>query len=74
MANDPSGEYHDFKPDAELGEILNGEKTGRDNDKQFIYFNAVGAGVLDMMLVYNCFEKAKQESKGQTLVFWEGDE
>ena len=74
MSNDPNDKYMDFHPTAELGEILNGEKTGRDNDEQIIYFNSVGAGVLDLMIAYRCYEKAKAEGLGQVLDFWEGDE
>ena len=32
---------------AQLGQILIGEKKGRENDDEIIYFNAVGTGILD---------------------------
>jgi ornithine cyclodeaminase len=74
MSNDPEDKYLDFVPTAEVGEILNGEKPGRENDDQIIYFNPVGAGVLDMVIVHRCYEKAVAEGKGQRLCLWEGDE
>lgn len=74
LASDPSGKWADFMPTAELGEVLNGEKPARETDDEIIYFNAVGAGVLDLKIVHRCYEKAKKENIGQTLVFWEGDE
>lgn len=74
MSNDPDDKYQDFVPTAEVGEILNGQKPGRENDEEIIYYNPVGAGVLDMMIVHRCYELAKQKGEGQTLVLWEGDE
>lgn len=74
MVNDPDGGYQNFHPTAELGEILNHKKPGREHDDEIIYFNAVGAGVLDMMIVHRCYTKAEQQNKGELLVYWEGDE
>lgn len=45
MVNDPQGLYWSFAPTAEMGEIINGDKPGRERDDEIIYFNAVGAGV-----------------------------
>lgn len=74
MANDPNDKYQDFVPTAEVGEILNGQKEGRENDEEIIYYNPVGVGVLDMMIVHRCYEKAKLEGKGQALVLWDGED
>ena len=56
---------------AELGEILCGEKSGRENDDEIIYFNAVGAGILDIAIVSRCFKSAKENGKGIIVPFWE---
>ena len=56
--------------DANLGEILNGKKTGRDNDDQIIYFNAVGAGILDLAVTTRCYRKALELGKGVWLPYW----
>ena len=40
---------------AELGEILCDKKPGRENDDEIIYFNAVGAGILDIAVVSRCY-------------------
>lgn len=74
MVNDPEGGHQDFVPTAEIGEIINGQKPGRENDDEIIYYNPVGAGVLDMIIVHRCYETAVREGKGQKLIFWEGDE
>lgn len=56
---------------AELGQILCGFKTPRENDDEIIYFNAVGAGILDIAVVARCYLTAKQNGKGIVLPFWE---
>ncbi len=56
---------------AELGEILCGEKPARKNDDEIIYFNAVGAGILDIAIVSRCFKSAKENGKGIIVPFWE---
>ncbi len=56
---------------AELGEILNGSKSPRENDEEIIYFNAVGAGILDIAVTARCYYNAKEIGKGINLPFWE---
>lgn len=56
---------------AELGEILSGEKKGRENDDEIIYFNAVGAGILDIAVTARCYYNAKRQRKGVSLAYWE---
>lgn len=56
---------------AELGEILCGEKSGRENDDEIIYFNAVGAGILDIAVAARCYYNAKRKGKGVSLAYWE---
>ena len=47
-----------------LIDILSGEKPGRENDSEFIYFNAVGLAYTDVSLANAMFEKAKAAGKG----------
>lgn len=65
------GLIKDADIDASLGEILCGKKTGRDNDDQIIYFNAVGAGILDLAVTTRCYRQAIKDGKGVDLTFWE---
>ena len=74
MVNDPDGGHQNFVPTAEVGEILNGRKPGRESEEEIIYYNPVGAGVLDMIIVHRCYERAVREGKGQKLTLWDGDE
>lgn len=56
---------------AELGEILLGQKAARENDDEIIYFNAVGAGIMDIALTARCYREALASGKGVKLAFWE---
>ena len=56
---------------AQLGQILCGKKTGRENDDEKIYFNAVGAGILDLAVVTRCYKNAIEQGKGRIVPFWE---
>lgn len=56
---------------AELGEILSGVKPPRETDDEIIYFNAVGAGILDIAVATRCYETAKAENKGLCVPYWE---
>ncbi|MBQ9545364.1 MAG: ornithine cyclodeaminase family protein [Clostridia bacterium] len=56
---------------AELGQILNGKKSGRENENEIIYFNAVGAGILDIAITARCYKKAIEKGIGTNLDFWE---
>ena len=56
---------------AELGAILTGKKKGRENDEEIIYFNAVGAGILDIAITAQCYKKAIEKGIGTTLDFWD---
>ena len=55
---------------AELGEILAENKRVRENDDEIIYFNAVGAGILDIAVVTRCYYKAKENNIGTEMPFW----
>lgn len=65
-----NGLFRDEQIDAEVGQIINGTKTGRDNDEQTIYFNAVGAGILDLAVVIRCYQKAISQGEGTTIPYW----
>ena len=56
---------------AEMGQILNGKKPGRENDEEIIYFNAVGAGIMDIAVAARCYRNAQQTGDGMILPYWE---
>jgi len=47
-----------------LIDILSGKKPGRENDSEFIYFNAVGLAYTDVSIAYAMYSKAKEAGKG----------
>ena len=55
---------------ASLGEILSGKKTGRDNDDQVIYFNSVGAGILDLAVTTRCYRESLKRNVGTWVPYW----
>lgn len=65
------GLFKDEDIHAELGEILIGAKCPRESDDEIIYFNAVGAGILDIAVAARCYQKACSENIGITVPFWE---
>ncbi|MEA4934587.1 MAG: hypothetical protein VB071_13545 [Lawsonibacter sp.] len=64
------GMIRDEDIDAQLGQTLTGAKTGRDNEEQIIYFNAVGTGILDLAVVARCYRKALELGKGTEVPYW----
>ena len=57
--------------DAEIGEIINKKKPGRENDGQIIYFNAVGMGIEDLAVVAHAYKLCKEKGLGQVVNYWE---
>lgn len=65
------GLFKDEELHAELGEILAGKKAARENDDEIIYFNAVGAGIMDIAVTARCYRNAVKSGKGIKLPYWE---
>ena len=49
---------------ANLVDVLSGEKAARENDEEFIYFNAVGLSYLDVSIAVEMYRRALSASKG----------
>jgi alanine dehydrogenase len=49
---------------AEIGEIVNGKKKGRENDKEITLFDSTGLSVLDLETAAFIYEKAKDYGYG----------
>lgn len=52
---------------ADLHEIVTGKKSGRENDKEFIYYNGVGLSYVDVALANWMYQKASQAGLGQRI-------
>ena len=53
---------------ADLVDIINGRKKGRESDNEFIYFNSVGLALIDVYLANSLYELAVENDKGNWIV------
>lgn len=49
---------------AELGQIISGEKAGRENDEEITIFKSVGLAVVDIIVAKYLYEKALENGMG----------
>lgn len=49
---------------ADISEIMNGKKPGRENDEEFVYFNSVGLSVEDVLLCDRIYKLAVKNDIG----------
>jgi len=55
---------------ANLGQIICGQKPGRQSAEEYNYYNCVGLGVLDIAVAARLYRKAKARGVGITLPYW----
>lgn len=53
---------------ADLVDIINGRKKGRERNDEFIYFNSVGLALIDVYLANSLYELAIGDDKGNWIV------
>jgi ornithine cyclodeaminase/alanine dehydrogenase-like protein (mu-crystallin family) len=56
---------------AELGEVILGQKQGRESAAERILFSAVGMGLLDIAVATRILRRAEEEQIGTMLSLWE---
>ena len=61
------GELKDEDVYADLSELVNGSKPGRENDSERVYFNAVGLAYVDVAIAIAMHERALAAGMGQDL-------
>ncbi|QWI48257.1 ornithine cyclodeaminase family protein [Bacillus mycoides] len=54
---------------AELGQIISGEKAGRENDEEITIFKSVGLAVVDIIVAKYLYEKAVERGVGSSIEF-----
>ena len=62
-----AGELKDEDIYCNLGEIITGQKKGRLNNEEFIYFNSVGVGFVDIYLAYRVYQMALESERGMSI-------
>ena len=55
---------------ADLGEIVNKKKCGREKDDEIIHFASVGMGISDVAIASLVYEVATQRGIGTNLALW----
>jgi ornithine cyclodeaminase/alanine dehydrogenase-like protein (mu-crystallin family) len=65
------GELSDQDIYADLGELVAGEKPGREHDSERTYFNAVGLSYVDVAIALAMYERAVDAGHGQRLTMQE---
>lgn len=48
----------------DLDQLCNGEKQGRDNEEEFIYFNTVGLSFIDVALAKKIYDICREKNEG----------
>lgn len=53
-----------------IGEIINGKKSGRESDKERIFYSCLGLGVHDIVNARRIYDEAKRKGLGVELTLW----
>ena len=61
------GVLNDDSVYANLIDLVTGKKSGRDNDQEKIYFNAVGLAYVDVAIAHAMYKRADEAGLGQDL-------
>ncbi|MGN4444774.1 ornithine cyclodeaminase family protein [Bacillus cereus group sp. MYBK79-1] len=54
---------------AELGQIISGERAGRENDEEITVFKSVGLAVVDIIVAKYLYERAVEQGVGNRIEF-----
>ncbi len=54
---------------AELGQIISGEKAGRESDEEITIFKSVGLAVVDIIVAKYLYERAVERGVGNRIEF-----
>jgi len=56
---------------AELGEVISGQKPGRESDREVIIFSPIGLGLHDIAVASRIYETAVAKGLGQKVTLWD---
>lgn len=65
------GELSDEDIHADLGEVVAGDKPGRESDDERVYFNAVGLAYVDIAIALAMYRRARDAGHGTELTMQE---
>ena len=58
------------KVHATIGQIINGEKPGRENEHEKIFYSTLGLGVHDTINARRIYDEACRQGRGVQLQLW----
>ena len=64
----------DSPESTDIGDVINGVKSGRENDDQIICFIASGMAIFDVALGYDLYHNALAQGLGTKLLLWDSPE
>ena len=64
------GEITDSDIYANIGEIINGKKPGRESPTERIFFSPMGLGSEDVAVAWRVYQQAREKRLGQKLTLW----
>jgi len=65
------GKLPQLEDSTSLGQIVNGSKPGRENERERIIFVACGMAVFDLGWGYEMYKSAQEKGIGKSLLLWE---
>ena len=65
------GEFVDDDLYAEFGEVVGGQKPGRENDQEVIIFSPIGLALHDVAVASRIYQTAVAEEMGQKVPLWD---
>jgi ornithine cyclodeaminase len=65
------GEFADDDLYAEFGEVVCGQKPGRENDRELIVFSPIGLALHDVAVAHRIYQTALSEGLGQRVTLWD---
>jgi ornithine cyclodeaminase len=65
------GEFADDDLYAEFGEVVSGQKPGRENDRERIVFSPIGLALHDVAVAHRIYQTALSQELGQRVTLWD---
>jgi ornithine cyclodeaminase len=65
------GAFADDDLYAEMGQVVSGQKPGRENDREVILFSPIGLGLHDIAVARRLYETTRSKGLGQKLTLWD---
>jgi len=65
------GQFVDADLYGELGQVVTGQKPGRESEEETIIFSPIGLALHDVAVAHQIYQNAKAEGLGQKVLLWD---